>query len=387
MDTQLASVRKAILALYAMNFLTSIGFGAFGVIVPLYMRDIGISFAGLGLAFGVFGIVMGITGMFFGAHSDVVGRKPYLILSLGLRAFTFLLYLNSVSVVDFIVLQALGGVSASLSGAIVPALMTDLTKDAERGRRFGRMGGYGWLGTGSGYFLGGVLSEILGYHASFIFLALLSVISCLLILGFVPSYRLASRERFSLALVKGFSENFKIWLIVGFATALVIGPVEAMVIPTYAVFPGPLGIDKILFGSFMSIGYILTSSTQFIGGSLADKYSRRKLASIFYLFSAPFILLQPLYPSFVYFASMYVLEGIGEGLFQPCASAMRASSVRAQHRGFDFSFLNLLGNVGSTIGFIAMGYILDTVGFVYPFVIRTASYFIIVVLVYVGLKD
>jgi DHA1 family multidrug resistance protein-like MFS transporter len=283
MDMQPASVRKAIFALYIMNFLTSVGFGAFGVIVPLYMRDSGVSFVGLGLAFSVFGIAMGIAGMFFGAHSDIVGRKPYLVLSLVFRAITFLFYINAVSVVDFIILEALTGVSTSLSGTIVPALMTDLTKDAERGRRFGRMGGYGWLGTGLGYFLGGVLSQIFGYQTSFIFLSLLSVASCLLILGFVPSYHLGTRERFSLALVKGFSTNFKIWLLVGFVTSLVIGPVEAMVIPTYAVFPGPLGIDKILFGSFMSLGYILTSSTQFIGGNLADKYNRRKLASLFCL--------------------------------------------------------------------------------------------------------
>jgi MFS family permease len=387
MGTHPASVGKAILALYAMNFLNSMGFGAFGVIVPLYMRDTGVSFVGLGLAFGVFGVVMGIAGMFFGAHSDVVGRKPYLVLSLALRVFTNLFYINAQSLIDFVILQALSGVSASLSGAIVPALMTDLTMDVERGRKFGRMGGYGWLGTGSGYFLGGVLSQIFGYNASFIFLSVLTAISCVLILGFVPSYRLSTGERFHIGLVKGFSPNFKIWLLVAFATALVIGPVEAMVIPTYAVFPGPLGIDKILFGSFMSAGYILTSSTQFIGGSLADKYNRRKLASLFYLLSAPFILVQPFYLSFVYFALMYVLEGFGEGLFQPCANAMRASSVRTEHRGFDFSILNLLGNVGGTIGFIGMGYILDTLGFVYPFVMRAIVYFLIVALIYVGIRD
>jgi MFS family permease len=84
---------------------------------------------------------------------------------------------------------------------------------------------------------------------------------------------------------------------------------------------------------------------------------------------------------------MYVLEGFGEGLFQPCASAMRASSVRTEHRGFDFSVLNLFGYVGSTIGFVGMGYILDTAGFVYPFVIRAVAYFFTVVLIYLGLKD
>ena len=387
MDIRSASVRSAIPALYAMTFLTSSGFGAFGVIVPLYMRDLGVSFLGLGLAFGVFGIVTGVVGIFFGAHSDIVGRKPYLVLSLALSAVVSFFYTQATGVVDFVILQALSGVSASLSGMIVPALMTDLTKDSERGRKFGRMGGFRWLGVGLGYFLGGTFSQILGYDSSFIFVSVLTLISCLLILGFVPSYRLPSREHFNIAFVKGFSSNLKIWLLISFVTALVIGPVEVMVIPSYAVDPGPLGIDKIVFGTFMSVGYILSSSTQFIGGNLADKYSRRKLATFFFLVSAPFIAVQPLFPYFLYFASMYVLEGIGEGLSHPSRDAIVASSVRPKHRGFDFSIVNLLGNVGSTIGFLGIGFICDTVGFVYPFVIRAMAYIVVAVLIYLKLTD
>ncbi len=379
--------RSAILSLYGMSFLTSTNFGAFGVIAPLYMRGLGINGLGLGLAFSAFVIVMGVAGMFFGAHSDSIGRKPYLVFSLGLSAVVNLLYTQATGVFDFVVLQALGGVSASLNGMIVPALMTDLTHETERGRRFGRMGGFGWIGVGSGYFLGGASSQFLGYHLSFVILSMLRFASCLLVLMFVPSYRLPSDERFNLALVKRIPANLKIWLIVSFATALVIGPVEAMVIPIYAVDPGPLGIDPMLFGSFMSIGYILTSATQFIGGNLADKHNRRKLASFFFLISAPFIMVQPIFPSFQFFALMYVLEGITEGIKRPSENAIAASSVRSKHRGFDFSVINLLGNIGSTIGFIGIGFIVETTGFVYPFVARATAYVFVALLIYLKLKD
>jgi len=386
-EIESTSKRSAILALYAMNFLTSSGFGAFGVIMPLYMRDSGVSFVGLGLAFSAFGIVMGATGMFFGAHSDVIGRKPYLVLSLVLRAVVTFFYTQATSTVYFILLNALSGLSTSLSAAIVPALMTDLTKDSERGRRFGGMGGFGWMGTGLGYFLGGALSQIFGYSWSFMFLTVLILVSCFLILLFVPSYRLPSEERFNFALVKRLSPSLKIWLIITFFSSLVIGPVEVMVIPLYAVQPGPLGIDKMVFGSFMSISYILTSSTQFIGGSMADRYGRRKLASLFRLLSAPFIMVQPLFPYFAYFASMYILEGIGEGLAQPCNSAMIASSVRTEHRGFEYSIVNMSGNVGSTIGFLILGSTLDTIGFTFSFVTRALVYIFLAMLIYLKLKD
>lgn len=387
MEIESPSKRSAIFALYAMNFLTSSTFGAFGVIMPLYMRDVGVSLAGLGLAFGVFGIVAGIAGIFFGAHSDSVGRKPYLVLSIGLRAVVWLLYTQATSLVGFAILNGLNGVSTSLSGAIVPALITDLTKESERGRKFGGLGGLGWLGTGLGYFLGGAVSQILGYNISFTFLFILTLISCLLILVFVPSYHMPSGERFKLTLVKGFSSNLKILFVISIATALVIGPVEAMVIPLYSVAPGPLGIDKMVFGTFMSIGYILSSSAQFIGGNLADKHNRRKLASLSRLLSVPFIAVQPFFPSFMFFASMYVLEGVGEGLNSPCTNAILASSARSEHRGFDFSIVNLLGNVGGTIGFIGMGFFLDSIGFILPFIIRAIVYVLVALLIYLKLKD
>jgi MFS family permease len=370
-----------------MNFLTSSGFGAFGVIMPLFMRDSGVSFVGLGLAFSAFGIVMAVTGIFFGAHSDMIGRKPYLVLSLILRAVVTFFYTQATSTADFIILQALSGLSTSLSAAIVPALITDLTKESERGRRFGGMGGFGWIGTGLGYFLGGALSQIFGYFWSFIFLTVLILVSCFLILLFVPSYRLPTEERFKLGLVKQLSPNLRVWLVIAFFTSLVIGPVEVMVIPLYSVQPGPLGIDKILFGSFMSLSYILTSSTQFIGGNLADKYNRRKLASLFRLLSAPFILVQPLFPYFAYFVSMYILEGIGEGLSSPCNNAMIASSVRSEHRGFDYSIMNLFGNLGGTVGFLIIGSTLETLGFTLPFVIRALGYVLVAIIIYLKLKD
>lgn len=386
-NTQSEKGNVAIHALYAMRLLTRCGFGVFGVAVPLYMRDVGVSFFGLGVAFSVFGIVRGATGIFFGAHSDSVGRKPYLILALVLSSVLSFFYTQAISVSDFVILQALRGISLSLSGVIVPALMTDLTIETERGRKFGRMGGFGWIGTGVGYFLGGAISHFFGYYLSFILVSLLTLISCVLILLFIPSYRLPSRGRFNIDLVRGFSSNLKTWLMISFILALVIGPVEIIVIPSYTVAPGPLGMDKVVFGTFMAVSYLIVSSTQFIGGNLADKYSRRKLASLFFLISMPFILGQPLYPHFTYFAFMYLLEGVGEGLSHPSRDAIIASSIREKHRGFEYGIVSFMGNIGSTIGFLVMGYILDTFGFAYPFYIRGVIYIVVACLIYFKLKE
>ena len=56
-------------------------------------------------------------------------------------------------------------------------------------------------------------------------------------------------------------------------------------------------------------------------------------------------------------------------------------------RDLGLSFVNLLGNIGSTIGFLGIGIILDTGGFVYPFVIRTMTYIVVAILIYFKLTD
>jgi len=372
--------KSALFALYAVSFLTSVGFGAFGLIVPLYMWGLGVSFSGLGLVFSVFGVAMGIAGIFFGAHSDIVGRKPYLILSLFLNSIVMLLYTQARTLIHFAALQALGGVYMALNNIVVPALITDLTRDAERGRKFGRLGGFGWMGVGLGYFAGGVFSEAVGFHWTFVSVSILGFTSCILVQLFIPSYSLSAGEAFNFSLLRGMPSRLKTWLIITFVTMLTIPPVEAMVIPLYVV--GKLGVEKTVFGIFMAASYIMTSFTQFLGGNVADRYSRRNVASFFLLLSGAFIAFQPTVPFFTFFAFLYVLEGVGEGISMPSRNALTSSSARADHRGLDFSILNLAGTLGSTAGFIGTGLILDAAGFLYPFLIRAITYLVAAALIY-----
>jgi len=49
--------------------------------------------------------------------------------------------------------------------------------------------------------------------------------------------------------------------------------------------------------------------------------------------------------------------------------------------------VNLLGSIGGTIGFLGIGFVLDTVGFVYPFIMRAIAYIVAALLIYFKLKD
>jgi len=376
--------KSALYAMYAMRFLTSVGFGAYGIVISLYMWSLGVSFSGLGFAFSIFGVSMAAAGLLFGAHSDIVGRKRYLVLSLIMDSVVVFLYTQAKDLVHFIILQGLGGVSASLSSVIVPSLITDITREKERGGKFGGMGGYGWIGIGLGYFIGGLFSSIMSFFWVFILISLLDALSCILVMVFVPSYQIAKKERFDMISLKGVTPHIKTWIIVSFLSALPTGPVEIIVIPVYLV--EYLGVDRAIFGVFMAASYIVLSFTQFFGGSMADKHDRRLIFSVSHAVSAFFILLQPIFPFFHYFATLYLLEGLGEGFGMPSRNALTASSVRSEHRGLDFSLLNLAGNIGGVVGFLGIGMLIEIVSFNYAFYFRALTYLTISSLVYLKLK-
>jgi len=266
-------MEKALCAIYVVSFLMSIGFGAYGVIVSLYMWSLGISFSGLGFAFGTFGFCMAAAGVLFGAHSDVVGRKRYFVLSLVLMSLVMFLYAHASELLHFLILEGLGGVSTSLSEVIVPTLMTDLTSDLERGEKFGRMGGFRWLGTGLGYFAGGFLSSLMDFSLVFFTVFILDALACLIVMLFVPPYHTTTEEVFSLSLLKEMRPQTKTWFVAQLIGAIATPAVEVIVVPIYLV--EYLGVDVRFFGAFMASSYIFLSLTQFSGGKIADKYSRK----------------------------------------------------------------------------------------------------------------
>jgi len=373
--------KNALYAIYAMSLLTSIGFGAFGIVLSLYMWSLGISFSGLGSAFSMFGISMAAAGLIFGAHSDVVGRRRYLVLSLILDSVIMFLYTQANALTHFMVLEGLGGISASLRSVIVPALITDLTREKERGGRFGGIGGFGWIGTGLGYLAGGLFSGLVNFFWVFVVISLLDIVSCLLVILFVSPYRVAKKESFRLISFKGLTPQMRVWLAISFVSALASVPVEVIVIPVYLV--EFLGVDRAVFGAFMASSYLALSLTQFLGGNMADKYDRGLIFSVSQVASAFFIALQPMFPFFPCFATLYFLEGLGEGLSMPSRNALSASSVRPEHRGLDFSLLNLAGNVGSVVGSLGIGILLETVSFDYSFYIRALTYLVVALLVHI----
>ncbi|KAJ6164428.1 hypothetical protein N7470_003100 [Penicillium chermesinum] len=161
---------------------SNIYFPALGMI----SRKLGVSMSLTTLTVTVYMIVQGLAPSFWGSFSDVMGRR-------GIFIATFIVYIianialavstNYGELMAFRALQAAGSAATISIGA---GVIGDITTSAERGSLIGIFGGVRMLGQGIGPVFGGILSQYLGYKSIFWFLTIVSGVSLLSIVVFLP---------------------------------------------------------------------------------------------------------------------------------------------------------------------------------------------------------
>ncbi|KAJ5689601.1 hypothetical protein N7462_003993 [Penicillium macrosclerotiorum] len=161
---------------------SNIYFPALGVI----SNELNVSMSLVTLTVTVYMIVQGLAPSFWGSFSDVIGRRAifigtfivYIIANVALGVST-----NYGQLMAFRALQAAGSAATISIGA---GVIGDITTSAERGSLVGIFGGVRMLGQGIGPVFGGILSQYLGFRSIFWFLIILSGLSLLSILFFLP---------------------------------------------------------------------------------------------------------------------------------------------------------------------------------------------------------
>lgn len=183
---------KKLLALVCMViFVDSLGYGVIVPVMPVYANDLGISELGLGMLFASYALGNIVTAVPFGAFSDRVGRRPFLVFGMLAMAGAFVLYAYSTTYVSLFLSRFLDGVTAAANWSVGLAIIADIYPVGERGERMGTVMAAMGAGSIAGPALGGIIYDWLGYKAPFIMIAVFCV--------FVGLFALVSRELKDLA--------------------------------------------------------------------------------------------------------------------------------------------------------------------------------------------
>lgn len=186
--------RRTPLLLMALTIL--IDFTGFGLILPLlpfWAEKLGANALDIGLILTVYALAQLIFTPLLGRLSDRYGRKPIIIFSLVIEAFSLILTAFASSFPLLLLARFIGGLGASNIGS-AQAVVADVTQPEQRARGMGMIGAAIGLGFVLGPVLGGLLSgkdSVLPFWIA----AVVALINALLVLFLLPETRTAQRSR------------------------------------------------------------------------------------------------------------------------------------------------------------------------------------------------
>ena len=153
--------------LFLMALTIFIDFAGFGLILPLlpfWAEHLGANPTEIGLILTIYALAQFIFTPILGSLSDRFGRKPIIIGSLLIEAFSLALTGFAGSLVVLLIARFIGGIGASNIGS-AQAVVADVTPPEGRARGMGMIGAAIGLGFVIGPAIGGILSPIWTFGA------------------------------------------------------------------------------------------------------------------------------------------------------------------------------------------------------------------------------
>lgn len=178
--------RRILIALTSIFSLRMLGLFMILPVFALYAPTlVGVTPLLVGFALGIYGLTQALLQIPFGFASDHFGRKPIIVMGLLLFGVGSVVAALSNSIYGVIIGRSLQGASAI--GSVIMALVSDLTREAIRGRAMAIIGISIGLSFAVAFLLGPCLAEVVGVRGIFWITALFSLLAIGVLLLFVPT--------------------------------------------------------------------------------------------------------------------------------------------------------------------------------------------------------
>ncbi|MBU3660763.1 MAG: MFS transporter [Flavobacteriales bacterium] len=300
-----------------------------------------------GLIISLFSVSAGISRPFSGKLSDTIGRKSVIYFGILISFVIALMYPLSYSVIFFLSLRFLHGFSAGFAPTGSTALVTDLIPADSRGKAMGIWGTFISLGIGVGQALGSLIFEHLGYNSLFMFSAIFTVISLLLVIKVEET--LALKQKFDGSQLKIQAKDIfepsvipaaMVMLLTAFSSGIIF-----VITPDISAY---LGINN--KGFFFGIYVISTIVIRLFTSSLSDKIGRRQTL----LIGCTILMISMILIATSNSVNTYILSavvfGLATGVSSPTLFAWTADLSDEARRGVGAGTMFIALEIGIILG-------------------------------------
>lgn len=351
--------RSLLLSVYLPSFLMSICNGSVMLILPLFALDVGASAGTASLVFAMLGLGNMVSDVPAGYAASRLGDKATMLIGVGLMAVTAGFASQSGTAFE------LGIAAFFFGGAMSTWLLARLTHISEavprhhRGKAISTMAGLARVGSLIGPVASGFIADGFGFGAVFAGVAVVSAVSFLLIIVAVPVNRKGHHEESPsmLRLIPHIvSSHTKIFATAGTAVLLltILRAGRSLLIPLWG---NAIGLDAADIGLIVGASAAVDMTLFPLAGLMMDNWGRKHAAITCMTLLSAGVACVPLTSTFFGLMFAAMLAGLGNGLGSGINMTLGADFAPPRERGEFLGVWRLMGDSGSFVGPMLMGYI------------------------------
>lgn len=342
------STKSSNSVLFLTLFLDLMGYGLIIPLLPDYSRSLGATATLIGIITASYSLAQFIAAPILGSLSDKYGRKPLLLITIGISIISYIIF-GLFSSLYIIILSRLLAGAASGNISVAQAYITDVTTPERRTKALGMIGAALGLGFIFGPPIGGAIKQYFGIEWVGYVAALLAIFNLILAFIRLPeslTIKIDSRKITfidvqilrkvfaSLQLKNLFTTYFLFML--GFTFLTITGVL---------MWKDRFGLKDSQIGyTFASIG-IVTGVIQGFIGKLSTKFSEKKLLVFGLILMAIAITIMPLVPGDKFLLiemPLIIVFATGYALVLPTGVSLVTQSIEQNDSGI------ILGQYQST---------------------------------------
>jgi multidrug resistance protein len=360
-----------VLIIFLTVFIDLLGFGIIIPLMPFYATHYGASAFEVGMLATSFSLMQFLFAPLWGRWSDLIGRRPVIIIGLLGSAVSYLAFGLAQSLELLFVSRCVAGIA----GANIPtaqAYIADSTTPENRAKGMGMVGAAFGLGFIFGPALGGFLSHW-GYQAPALFAAALSFVNFLAALVYLPESlpperRTTARKRsrfevFRHALTR---PHLPTVLLVFFLIVSAFASFESM----FALYSeARFGFTSVTIGyMFAGVGVVLAIVQGLLVGRVVKRVGEHRLVPAAIAILTLGLGLVAVVANVPALAAACAIIAVGMGFQSPSMLSVISQLSDPADQGSMLGVSQSLGSLGRIAGPLWGGFVFDRFGHAAPFV-------------------
>jgi len=384
------TVKKSKSAIWIFSVISGVFFlssNAVLMLVPLRMADQGLSYGAMGSVMASSAIVMLLVKFLAGRHSDMIGVKKYVCVSLVIFSFSTLLLAFANAFIHYLGVLLAVGLGKGIFNSVNASYTFALVDRDEYGKGYGKVQGItSALSSIAGLLVGFLYGIHQGRYALLIVTFLLFITTTIAFV-FLPNAKenQPHKQLFSKGLFKDMDKHIFLFCFIVFLQTFVTSPMWILLVPMY--FYRVFAVSASFVGMVMSLDELVSAPSYIAAGNAADKFDIRKLTSLCYFLVSILSISLLKINSPILFLLVFLLCGLFATFTYAAISKAEVFIIRDSARGFEFALISISAGLGDSFGNYIMGKLFDQTSMAIGIVFFSISYLLLAIITALSLNS